>query len=629
MNHTFDHRLDLVPQSPGVYLMKDAAGSVIYVGKAVHLRQRLRSYFTPNPQGTAKVLAMIAKISDFETIICANELEALILESTLIKKHKPPYNILLRDDRDYPYIRVTMNELYPRVQKAFRIGPDREEGALYFGPYLSGEISSALEALRAIFPMKTCRRVLPRDIGKERPCLNYYIGRCIGPCKGDVPEKAYREVMERICRFLEGKTDHLLKDLKADMQEASDRLDFEAAARIRDRILALERLMQKQTVVDSRPVDRDVLGLSTNGSEICLQKLEIRQGRLVASASFFFPEGDLDLHDVVRSFIVQHYPETAWIPPEILVPVDLFDCDAIAEYLKTLRNGRCVIRRPQRGMGLSLLQMAEENAKEALRRHTLQGGSRQTALQETQKLLADLLELPQPPRRIEAIDVSHMGQTDRAAGLVVFQDGRPQRQQYRHFRLDQLDKPDDYEAVRVTLRRRLRRLDEQPFGNRPDLILVDGGAGHVAALQQVLDEFGLEIPAAGIVKDERHRTRGLVLPHGKVVELRDSNGKNENSSETAVLDEAEKLALLRFLTAIQDEAHRFSNRYRENLYHKRQIHFKLESIKGIGPAKRRLLLQHFQTIKNISEADLETLRAVKGLGEKEALAVYRHFHQEE
>ncbi|MDW7659104.1 MAG: GIY-YIG nuclease family protein, partial [Bacillota bacterium] len=284
ITHQFDNRLELVPQNPGVYLMKDVTGSVIYVGKAVSLSQRLRSYFTAKPQGNAKVLAMIARIADFETIICANELEALVLESTLIKKHQPQYNILLRDDRDYPYIRVTMNELYPRVLKAFRIGPDRNQGARYFGPYLAGDVYHALEALRSIFPLKTCRRVLPRDIGRERPCLNYHIGRCIGPCKGDVPVEDYRRVMERICRFFEGKTDHVLQDLKAEMVEASGRMAYEEAARTRDRILALERLMKKQQAVDNRPVDRDVLGLSSNGSEICLQKLEVRQGRLVASA---------------------------------------------------------------------------------------------------------------------------------------------------------------------------------------------------------------------------------------------------------------------------------------------------------------------------------------------------------
>lgn len=636
MPHPFENRLDLVPQDPGVYLMKDASGSVIYVGKANNLRQRLRSYFAANPQGNAKVQAMIARISDFSTIICAHELEALVLESTLIKKHMPPYNILLRDDRDYPYIRVTMNEMYPRVLKAFRIGPDRSEGARYFGPYLAGDVAQALDALRAIFPLKTCRRVLPRDIGKERPCLNYFIGRCIGPCKGDVPAEDYRQVMTRICRFFEGQTSDVLSALQAEMTSAADRLAFEEAARTRDRIQALEKLMQKQTVVDSRPVDRDVIGFCGNGSEICLQKLEIRQGRLVAAAAFFWPDSDLEPSDVVRAFIVQHYPDTAWIPPEILLPASPADLPAVTDYLESLRHGRCVLRVPQRGQGAALLQMAKANAAESLRRHTLQGGSKQTALQETLKLLSELLELPQPPHRIEALDISHMGAQDVAAGLVVFEDGRPSRRHYRHFKLESHSGPDDYEAMRQTLRRRLARLDDPKFGALPDLILADGGIGQVRALAQVLEEQKLDLPVAGMVKDDRHRTRGLVTLSGRIIELRTlpDGGPlqlaDRAGEETgAELDAGERLALLRLLTAIQDEAHRFAGRYQSRLHQKRQTRFSLEAIPGVGPARRRLLLKHFATIKQVSQAALPELQAVKGLGAAAAAAVYKHFHSDE
>jgi excinuclease ABC subunit C len=338
-NTQFDARLDLVPQNPGVYLMKDASGSVIYVGKAINLHNRLRSYFTANPQGTLKVLAMIARIADFSTIICSNELETLVLESTLIKKHKPHYNILLRDDRDYPYLRVTLQEAYPRLLKAFRIGDDRQQGARYYGPYLAGDVHRALQALQSIFPMKSCRRVLPRDIGKERPCLNYHIGRCIGPCKGDVPNASYRLIMENICRFLEGRYDGLLDDLKADMALASEQLRFEEAALLRDRIQALEKLMGRQKVVSNKPEDKDVIGIARNGSEICLQKLEIRQGRLVASAAFFWPENDLSDADVLGAFILQHYPDVALVPPTILVPADPPEEQNLSDFLRQLRSG--------------------------------------------------------------------------------------------------------------------------------------------------------------------------------------------------------------------------------------------------------------------------------------------------
>ena len=370
MNSQLDARLDLVPRSPGVYLMKDAAGSIIYVGKAVNLRNRLRSYFTANPQGTAKVVAMIARIADFETFLCDSELEALVLESTLIKKHMPHYNILLRDDRDYPYIRVTMNETYPRILKAFRIGEDRRQGARYYGPYLAGDVFHALEALRAVFPLKTCHRVLPRDIGKDRPCLNYYIGRCIGPCQGDVPASAYREVMERICLFLEGRYNGLFDQMRHDMEQASDEMRYEAAALLRDRKQALDRLMNRQKVVTNRPEDRDVLGLAGNGSEFCLKKMEIRQGRLVGAATFFWDDTGQQSAELLSAFLVQHYPDAAVIPPEVFVPETLPDDGMLNSFLHNLRNGRFQLKYPSRGQGRELLAMAANNAEEALRRHT-------------------------------------------------------------------------------------------------------------------------------------------------------------------------------------------------------------------------------------------------------------------
>ncbi len=623
-NEQFDARLDLVQQSPGVYLMKDASGSIIYVGKAVNLRARLRSYFTKHPQGTAKVLAMISHISDFDTIYCANELEALILESTLIKQHQPRYNILLRDDRDYPYIKVTLNETYPRVVKAFRIGRDADAGARYFGPYLSGDVFRAIRALRSIFPMKTCRRVLPRDIGKERPCLNYHIGRCIGPCKGDVSVEDYRTVMVSICRFLEGHYKGLVDSLKDQMKQASEAMAFEQAASIRDRIQALEKLMEKQQVVTNKDEDRDVLGLARNGSEIALQKLEIRQGRLVAAAAVFWPENDQTDADVLSAFISQHYPAAALIPPRILLSESLEDHDALEAFLSRLRNGACRLVRPQRGNGRRLIEMARTNAVESLRRHTLLGGSGQTALQEALRLLAGLAANDRPLHRIEAFDISNTGQEDRAASMVVFRDGKPQRQQYRRFRLEDRQETDDYAAMRDVVSRRLGRLSDDAFGQAPDLILVDGGNGHVKTVKGVVAALGLDLPVAGMVKDKRHRTRGLALGD-RVIELRtDSFGVDA----AKVTDQAERIGLLRLLTAIQDEAHRFAGRYRSHLQHKRQTRYSLEGIDGIGPARRKLLLKHFSTIRRISQASLDDLNQVQGLGQQAAQAVYSHFHSE-
>ena len=612
-----DARLDLVPTNPGVYLMKDASGSIIYVGKANNLRNRLRSYFTANPQGNAKVLAMISHIADFSFIVTSSELEALLLEATLIKKHQPHYNILLRDDKGYPYIRITMNELYPRIVKAFRVGDDKSEGARYYGPYLSGDLFRALSVLRTLFPTKTCKRVFPRDIGKERPCLNYYIGRCIGPCRGDVPAESYRAVMESICQFLEGKYSPVLLDMRRKMEAAAEALKFEEASLWRDRIAALERLMENQLAVSSKDSDRDVIGIARNGTETCIQKLEIRDGRIVSSAAFFFPEEQDDDPELLAAFLLQYYPNAAQIPGEILLAQEPSGRESLEEYLKTLRKGRCLLHIPKRGDAHKLIELANENAAQSLRRHTLLGGHGQTALQEAIRELAQATGAAQGIHRIEAIDISHTGSQDMAASLVVFQDGKPLNQQYRQFKIKTLEAPDDYAAMREVLRRRLARLDDEPFGSRPDLILVDGGIGQVHAAQTVLSEYNLAIPVAGMVKDDRHRTRGLALPGGKILELRQRLEEQD----------AESLGLLRLLTAIQDEAHRFARKLNQSMAKKRTIRMSLEHIPGVGPARRRLLLKHFLTIKAVSEASLDELKNVKGLGPA-AEAVFKHFHPE-
>jgi len=669
----FDARLDLVPLDPGVYLMKDAAGSIIYVGKAVQLRNRLRSYFSPNPQGNAKVLAMISHIADFSYVVCENELEALILESNLIKQHQPRYNILLRDDKGFPYIRVTMNEPYPRLLKAFRVGSDRKEGARYFGPYLAGDLFRALDALRHIFPTKTCKRVLPRDVGKERPCLNYYIGRCVGPCKGDVPVEAYRAVMEDICSFLEGRYSAIMEELKQKMNSASERLDFEQAAIYRDRIQALEKLMERQKAVKVNDDDADIIGIARNGTEVCLQKLEVREGRIIGASSFFLPDESNQDDELLSAFLSQHYPEAALIPRSILLPADLSEEQALAEYLNDLRGGRVQLLQPQRGAKKHLLDMAAANAKEALQRHTLLGGSGQTALQESIRLLSERAAGGKSLHRLEAFDISNIGRDDMAGSMVVFVDGRPARQQYRLYKIDRQEYQDDYQAMREVLSRRLARLGDEKFGSRPDLILVDGGIGHVNMAVQLLSELGIDIPIAGMVKDERHRTRGLALPGGEILELaglvrllRSTEGRvrsrgrqlaaaseisadsasaetdpklpveyqaedeqlwrvAEQAAEQNADEQATAMGLLRLLTAVQDEAHRFALGYQRKLSKKRHTRFSLESIAGVGPAKRRLLLQHFSSIKAVSQATLEELEQVKGLGKQAALAVFEHF----
>ncbi len=624
----FDARLDLVPQNPGVYLMKDAAGSVIYVGKALNLRNRLQNYFTSTPQGTPKVLAMISHIADFSYLICQSEFEALVLEANLIKEHQPHYNILLRDDKAYPYIRITMNETYPRILKAFRIGPDRKLGARYYGPYLGGDLYRALNSLRDTFPTKTCRRVLPRDIGKERPCLNYYIGRCIGPCRGDVPVEAYRQVMSDICRFLEGRYDGLLKQLKQEMDAASDTLRFEEAAVLRDRISSLERLMARQEVVSGHETDKDVVGLDSNGTEHCVLKLVIRSGRLIGTSVHFFPEDGSSREAILEAYCEQHYPDVAYVPSIILMPLKIPHQQDLARYLGSLSNTRVTIRVPQRGDDVRLLKMANDNAREALRRQTLAGAG-VNDLDEALQMLRDLLVLPLPPVRIEAYDVSHLHGSDAAAAMVVFQDGRPRPSSYRHFAVDETAGGDDVAAMISVIGRRLAKVNDPSFGMKPDLMLIDGGRLQVDAIVRLLSNLETDIPVAGLVKDDRHRTRGLVRADGRIVELRRPVKSRPSGSDLSLEIAPEDLSLLRLLTAIQDEAHRFAGQYREKRTMKRQTRFSLESIKGIGPARRKALLMHFSSLRAISEADEDTLLSVPGLGATAAHAVYRHFHPQE
>jgi len=615
----FDARIDLVPTSPGVYLMKDASGSVIYVGKAKNLRNRLRSYFCKNPAGNDKVLAMISHISDFEFVVVANELESLILESNMIKRYQPHYNILLRDDKGYPYVCITMQDDYPRILKVFRVGSDKERGARYFGPFLAGDLYAALVTLRDIFPTKTCRRVLPRDIGKERPCLNYYIGRCVAPCKGDVPAAAYKAVMEDICRFFEGRYDGIQKELSEKMMAASEKQDYENAVIFRDRLHSLEKIMESQKVSLSRETDMDVIGISRDAGEICIRKHEVRAGRITGSLTFFLADHQEDEGDILTAFIEQHYPDASLIPPEILVPVLPDDNGALQDFLYQFCGRLTVLRIPQRGNGLHLLKMAQDNAAEALMRRILRVGDSEKALTKALDSLSKHVGLVKPLERIEAYDISNMGADDQGGAMVVFQGGRPDRAGYRLFKIRRTEGQDDYGAMREVLRRRFSHAGEENFARMPELILMDGGMQHVLLAIDILREEHLEdkIKVAGMVKDAKHRTRGLALPDGRILELALEAANSEES-----------LILLRLLTAVQNEVHRFAISYQRKLSKKRHLSFRLETIEGIGPAKRKSLLSHFGTIGKIAAASAEELSQAQLISEANAQAIYRHFHKE-
>ena len=615
----FDARLDTVPNRPGVYLMKDVSGSVIYVGKAKSLKNRLRSYFSKNPSGTAKVLAMISHIADFDFVVVSSELEALLLESNFIKSHQPHYNILLRDDKGFPYVCITMNEQYPRILKAFRIGKDREQGARYYGPFLGGDLYHALRGIRDIFPTKTCRRVLPRDVGKQRPCLNYHIGQCIGPCRGDVSAGEYRSVMEDVCRFFEGRYGGIKKDLSEKMQKASDEMKFERAAIYRDRLEALTRIVEAQNVSFSDEKDIDAIGLFRDAGEICIRKLELRGGLIVGSSTFFLADDGEEDASVLSAFLIQYYPDASFIPPLVLLPVLMEDTEVAEEYLSKQGGHRVELRVPKRGDGVRLLELAVSNARESLRRRILRVGESESGIREALEQLRARLSMSQIPGRIEAFDISNLGQDDRCGAMAVFKDGRPNRTGYRFFKIKAAEGQDDYGSMREVLRRRFSH-SENDFGSLPDLLLMDGGKAHVLLAKSVLAEFNISerVVVAGMVKDRKHRTAGIVLPDGTTELFPTPDQMTE-----------ENMVLLRLLTAVQNEVHRLAFSYQRKLSKKRNLSFVLEDIEGIGPAKRKALLQHFGTIGQVRAADEQALARAPKITAENANAIYRHFHRRE
>ncbi|MDD2426964.1 MAG: excinuclease ABC subunit UvrC, partial [Eubacteriales bacterium] len=417
---SFAVRLNLVPEEPGVYLMKDDTGSVIYVGKALSLRSRLSSYFTAKPDGNAKVQAMIRRIDDFEIIVCSTELEALILEANLIKEYQPRYNILLRDDKEYPYIRVSLQNAFPKVEKSFHIEEDVKEGARYFGPWLNGDINRALDALQSIFPLRSCNRDLPRDIGKQRPCLNYYIGRCLGPCNGYVSEKDYGELVADVIRFLEGRYGELTQNLKAEMEAASDALEFERAAVLREKWQALRRLEEKQHIVDPQGGDYDAVAMERNGCDISLQKLEVRAGRVTGRVYRFAEDtGEAD-GNYLEVFLRSLYEQGGSIPPLILLSSPISNQELMGEYLSELRGGKVSLHVPQRGAKKATVDLAARNAQWSLMRHTLMGGKSAQDLELTLRTLAEYTGCTGYPQRIEAHDISSTGAEERTGAMVVF-----------------------------------------------------------------------------------------------------------------------------------------------------------------------------------------------------------------
>lgn len=612
--------LKKLPDQPGVYIMKDEHGEIIYVGKAVVLKNRVRQYFQASANHTPKVLAMVARIREFEYIVTDNELEALILECNLIKKHKPKFNILLKDDKTYPYIKITMNEDYPRILKTRKVEKD---GAKYFGPYSNVfAVNETIDLLKKIFPIKTCNKVLPRDIGKFRPCLNYHIYQCLGPCRGDVNKEEYRALMKDICAFLSGRHEDVVKKLEEQMKAAAENLDYERAASIRNKITSLRHISEKQKVLSTAMEDQDVIGFAKGKTDTCIQVFFIRGGKLIGREHFIFEGvGDGETEELMASFVKQFYSTAAYVPGEVILQEDVDELNIIESWLSNKRAGRVHIRVPRRGEKLHLVEMVAQNAALALNQFREKLMNEGDAVREGLQGLADLLELPGIPSRIEAYDISNTGASEMVGSMVVFEDGKPARKEYRRFKVKSQGGQNDYGSMQEVLYRRFRHAEKEmnvaeegamaegKFTRLPDLILLDGGLGHVNAIAQVLDELQVRLPAYGMVKDDHHRTRGLVKPDKEI-------------------DLAKNLPVLRLVTAIQDEAHRFALDYNKKLRKKRYAGSVLDEIEGVGPKRKKALIKHFGSVSRIREAGLDDLQAVEGINWAAAEKIYSYFHEE-
>ena len=592
-----------LPLKPGVYIMQDAKNTVIYVGKAKALKNRVSQYFQDSASHTEKTRAMVSQIDHFDVIIADSEFEALVLENSLIKRHQPRYNILLKDDKGYPYIRLS-NEAYPRFSLAPKAA---EDGARYFGPYASRHSTQAiLDALRAALRLPTCRKKFPRDIGKGRLCLNFHMGKCDGYCRSLDMEEQHQQAIAQAVPLLEGRFKELQADLTAEMERAAEELRFERAAELRDRLRAIELLGARQKVIAGSLADTDVAGFFRGTAKSCFVILHYVEGVLAAK--------DFDLldtpmeeaeEDAVSALVREYYVGRSRLPKQILLPCELPDQVPLTRMLSEQVGRRVELVTPQRGAKMDLIKLANQNAREEVERATTRE-ERQSKLLEA---LGRMLGLEEPPRRMESYDISNQGASDIVASMVVYVDGKPRKSDYRRFKLKDMTGPDDYASMEQVLTRRFRRyLDgDEKFSDRPDLLLIDGGHEHVKVAARVLETLNLSIPAFGMVKDDRHRTRALVHPDGREIGIQ------------AIP------AVFALIGQIQEETHRFAIEYHRQLQASHVKTSVLDKIPGVGEKRRQQLLKSFKSVRAVREAPLEELEKV--VPRNTAQAVFQYFHQ--
>lgn len=609
-------RLDQLPDKPGVYIMKNELDEIIYVGKAKSLRKRVRQYFGSYGKSSKKVASMVSKIHDFEYIIVENEVESLVLESNLIKDNLPKYNILLRDDKQYPYIKVKVNERFPRVMKTRRILKD---GAKYFGPYPDVfAVNESIESFERLYPLRTCNLNLENVEEKNyRPCLNYYIGKCLGPCIGNVKDQDYNVMVEEVLSFLSSSDNKLIDKLHEKMMDYSRNLDYENAADIRDRIKNLEYLKERQLISDPEARDdKDIIALAKGIDEVLIQIFFFRNGKIIGREHYMIRDYYNDSYEeIFSSFLKQFYIGASYIPKEIIIEEKPMDIKVLEDWLSEKRGNKVTITVPVKGDKKELVRMVKRNALDMIEKYgdkyKKRAESNRLALEE----IKDLIGLSRRPRRIEAYDISNISGVESVGSMVVFEDGDAKKSDYRKFRIKSVIGPDDYSSLKEVIERRFRRGVEEKkedknssFSNFPDLIMMDGGKGQVNAAKEILDKLKLNIEICGLVKDDFHRTRGIIY--------------NNEEFNVDLNSRAYKM-----IYKIQEEAHRFAINYHRNLRSKTMFKSELDDIKLIGPKRKENLLKHFKSIDKIKKASIQELMEVESMNEKSAESLYEHFRR--
>ena len=612
-NFDIQEELKKLPARPGVYIMHDEKDHIIYVGKAISLKNRVRQYFQTSRNKGVKIEQMVTHIRRFEYIVTDSELEALVLECNLIKEHHPKYNTMLMDDKTYPFIKVTVNEPFPRVMLSRKMKKDK---ARYFGPYTSAQaVRDTIDLIHKLYHVRSCSRSLPRDIGRERPCLNYHIKQCDAPCQGYISREEYRKAIDEVIRFLNGNYDGLLKDLEEKMNAAAEALEFERAIEYRELLNSVKKVAQKQKITDSSGEDRDVLAVASGEEDAVVQVFFIRGGRLIGRDHFYLriSKGDTAA-EILDSFIKQYYAGTPYIPGELMLQEEVADRELIETWLSSKKGQKVSLRIPKKGTKEKLVELAAENARLVLSKDKERLKREEGRTIGAVKEIAALLELDEITR-MEAYDISNTNGFESVGSMIVYERGKPKRNDYRKFKIRGIKGADDYGSMREVLTRRfthgLREREENAelgkFTVFPDLILMDGGKGQVNVALQVLDELHLNIPVCGMVKDDHHRTRGLYYQNVEI--------PIDRSSEA-----------FRLITRIQDEAHRFAIDYHRQLRSKGQVHSILDDIEGIGPARRKALMRHYLSLDAIREASVEELAKIPSMNEKAAESVYKFLH---